>query len=284
MLQSPPIVTLLTDFGLQDEYVGVMKGVILRSLGMGSSTQIIDLCHGIEPQDILGAAYVLFSAYKYFPSGTVNVVVVDPGVGSDRKVICLKTKQYIFLAPDNGVLSFVVAHDTPEIIIEVTNRKYFLPEISNTFHGRDIFAPVAAHLVNGVKPDELGEEIFKIREIDIPVPVLSSNNVLTAEVIYTDHFGNIITNVDGRSLEKIKSIRKNKDGGEIDLTNNRLSVVIANRTIEGISKSYSGVKAGELVALFGSTGYLEIAVNKGNAKKLLNVNRGDKVAINTGNQ
>ena len=284
MPQSPPIVTLLTDFGLQDEYVGVMKGVILKTLGMGSSTQIIDLCHSIEPQDILGAAYVLFSAYKYFPSGTVNVVVVDPGVGSDRKVICLKTKQYIFLAPDNGVLSFVVAHDTPEIIIEVTNRKYFLPEISNTFHGRDIFAPVAAHLVNGVKPDELGEEIFKIREIDIPVPVLSSNNVLTAEVIYTDHFGNIITNVDGCALEKIKSAIKNKDDGDVNLTNDGLSIVIANRTIKGISKSYSGVKAGELVALFGSTGYLEIAVNKGNAKKLLNVNRGDKVAINTGNQ
>ncbi|MGR3317354.1 MAG: SAM hydrolase/SAM-dependent halogenase family protein [Candidatus Anammoxibacter sp.] len=282
MPKPPSIVTLLTDFGLQDEYVGVMKGVILRTLrihGIDSSAQVIDLCHSIEPQDILGAAYVLFSAYKYFPSGTINVVVVDPGVGSDRKIICLKTKEYIFLAPDNGVLSFVVAHDAPELIIEVTNRKYFLPEISNTFHGRDIFAPVAAHLVNGVRPDELGDEISKIREINIPVPVLSSNDVLTAEVIYTDHFGNIITNIDGRSLEKIKSTRKNKGDNEINLTKGELSIVIANRTIEGISKSYSKVEAGELAALFGSSGYLEIAVNKGNAKELLNVNRGDKIVI-----
>lgn len=285
MPKLPSIVTLLTDFGLQDEYVGVMKGVILKGLrnfgniGIDSSAQIIDLCHSIAPQDILGAAYVLFSAYKYFPSGTINVVVVDPGVGSDRKIICLKTKEYIFLAPDNGVLSLVVAHDTPDLIIEVTNSKYFLPEISDTFHGRDIFAPVAAHLVNGVEPEELGEEIFKIRKINIPVPVLSSNEVLTAEVIYTDHFGNIITNIDGRSLEGIKAAIKNKDDGKVNLINNCLTVVIASRTIEGISKSYANVATGELAALFGSAGYLEIAVNKGNAKELLNVNRGDKVVI-----
>ncbi|MGR3218622.1 MAG: SAM hydrolase/SAM-dependent halogenase family protein, partial [Candidatus Anammoxibacter sp.] len=176
MPQSPSIVTLLTDFGLHDEYVGVMKGVIL---GIDRSARIIDLSHSIKPQDIIGAAYVLLSAYKYFPAGTVNLVVVDPGVGSDRKIICVKTKDHIFLAPDNGILSILIAHETPEIIIEVTNKKYFLPEVSNTFHGRDIFAPVAAHLANGVKPEELGEELFAIQEIDIPVPVLTPNGTLT---------------------------------------------------------------------------------------------------------
>ena len=147
-------------------------------------------------------------------------------------------------------LSLVVAHDPPEIIIEVTNRKYFLPEISNTFHGRDIFAPVAAHIANGVRPEELGKKISGILEINIPVPVLSSNNVLTAEVIYTDRFGNIITNIDSRVLEKIRSAHPNKNDKEINLTTGSLSVVIANRTIEGISTSYSTVETGGLGGAF----------------------------------
>lgn len=278
MIKPHPVVALLTDFGLQDGYVGIMKGAILK---INPSVQIVDLCHSAEPYDIFGAAYILSSAYRYFPSGTVHVAVVDPGVGSSRRIICLKTKDYIFLAPDNGILSLIAAHDNPEVITEVTNNEYFLPEISNTFHGRDIFAPVAAHLANGISALEFGKKISRIREIEIPVPVLSSNSVLTAEVIYIDRFGNIVTNIDSSVLEKIKFTANGKYADKINTIRGRFSIVIANRKIERISKSYSEVKNGELAALFGSSGYLEIAANKDSAKELLNVRKGDKIVVCT---
>lgn len=268
MLKPFPVVTLLTDFGLQDGYVGVMKGVILR---INPSAKIIDLCERIAHQDVFGTAYVLFSAYKYFPEQTVHVAVVDPGVGSNRKIVCLKTKEHIFLAPDNGILSFIVAHEKPEIIVEVTNKEYFLPEVSNTFHGRDIFAPVAGHILNGVNVENFGKKISKIKEITLPSPILSSNGILTAEIIYIDGFGNLITNIDCNVLKKVEF--------DVNSTNVGFSIVVGNNEIAGISKSYADVNDGDLLAIFGSSGYLEIAVNKGNAKELLNLKKGSKVII-----
>lgn len=271
-----PLITLVTDFGLQDEYVGVMKGVILR---INPSVQIVDLSHSVEAQDIFGAAYILFSAYKYFPPGTVHVVVVDPGVGSNRRIVCLEGEEHLFLAPDNGVLNFLVEKAKPKRIIEVTNRRYFLPEVSNTFHGRDIFAPVAAHIVSGIKPEELGGEISEIEKFEIPRPVLVSKGTLNSEVIYIDHFGNIITNVDINALKEVISYLKDIETSQICLADEKLSIVVSGREIKKINKSYSDVEDGELIAIFGSSGYLEIAVNKNSAKRLLNVKKGDKIVI-----
>ena len=142
-VRQPRVITLLTDFGNQDAYVGIMKGVIA---GINPFANIVDICHSISPQDIFSGAYLLYTSYKYFPRKTIHVVVVDPGVGSRRNIICVETKNYFFLAPDNGILSFIVQEERLKSIIRVTNSKYFLPSLSSTFHGRDVFAPVAAHL------------------------------------------------------------------------------------------------------------------------------------------
>ncbi len=267
MSKQNSLVTLTTDFGLQDEYVAVMKGVILNTC---QNARIVDLCHNINPQDIFGAAYILFSAYSFFPSGTMHVVVVDPGVGSTRRIVCLKTDKYTFLAPDNGVLSLIADGEKSLSIINVTNNKYFLPEVSNTFHGRDVFAPVAGHLMNGVDINELGAEIFEIEKIETPAPVLSTNGIATAQIIYIDRFGNLITNINRGLLKSF----------QIDGMYGALSITVANHRIKKINQSYSEVEEGGLVALFGSAGYLEIAVNKANAKELLNVEKGDTVTIN----
>ncbi|HLG30718.1 MAG TPA: SAM-dependent chlorinase/fluorinase, partial [Candidatus Brocadiales bacterium] len=186
------VITLLTDFGTKDSYVGIMKGIIS---GINPDANIIDLCHEIGRQDIFEGAYVLYSSYKFFPAGTIHVAVVDPGVGTKRKIICAKIRDYLFLAPDNGILSLVLTDEKPRLIIEVTNKKHFLPEISNTFHGRDIFAPVAAYLSRGINPLKLGKRLTKIKRIELPHPDASKQGVLKGKVIYIDVFGNLITNI-----------------------------------------------------------------------------------------
>src|SRR3990172_5235382 len=172
----PRVITLLTDFGNQDAYVGIMKGVIA---GINPFANIIDICHSIPPQDIFSGAYLLYTSYKYFPRKTIHVAVVDPGVGSRTDIVCVETKDYFFLVPDNGLLSFILQEERPKSIFRVTNNKYFLPSPSNTFHGRDVFAPVAAHLSLGVKPQKMGIKI----------------NQLEHKIIYIEKFRNLITNI-----------------------------------------------------------------------------------------
>lgn len=291
MSKAPSVITLLTDFGTKDGYVGTMKGIILRII---PHAQIVDLSEDVGPQDIFEGAFISFSAYKYFPKGTVHLLVVDPGVGSNRRVICVKTKEYTFVAPDNGILSLVVANEHPEFIIEVTNKKYFLPEVSDTFHGRDIFAPIAAYLLNGIKPEDLGNKIAAIKKIELPRPVLSPDGVLTAEIIYIDHFGNLITNIDYDTFENFKLSASGRygyrkaakgykgyrlDRDKVDLTDKDLSIIIGDKEITKISKSYSETAEGGLLAIFGSSGFFEIAANKDNAKRLLKKKKGDKVVI-----
>ena len=186
------VITLLTDFGDRDAYVGIMKGVIA---GINPLTNIIDICHSIPPQDIFKGAYLLYTSYKYFPRGTIHVAVVDPGVGSKRDIVCAETQDYLFLAPNNGLLSFIVREEKPKCIIRVTNNKYFLSSPSSTFHGRDIFAPVAAHLSLGIKPQQLGIKIDQLEQLDIPKPVYKKTGQLEGQIIYIDQFGNLITNV-----------------------------------------------------------------------------------------
>ena len=264
MPKKQSIITLITDFGLQDGYVGVMKGAMAN---INLSANVIDISNNIEPQNIFHAAYVLNSSYTYFPKGTIHVVVVDPGVGSDRTILCLQTDDYLFLAPDNGVLSFVTAKEESSSIREVTNGTFFLPIISNTFHGRDIFAPVAAHLSKGINYKELGERVEKINQIDLPKPILSPDGELTAEIIYVDSFGNLITNVNREIIDRMK----------IDLE--RVSITMGRRRINGICSSYTDVGDNEALAIFGSSGYLEISVNLGSAGDVLKLKKGDKLIL-----
>ncbi len=264
MPKKQSIITLITDFGLQDGYVGVMKGVMTN---INPSASVIDISNTIAAQDIFQAACVLNNSYSYFPKGTVHVVVVDPGVGSDRKILCLKTEDYLFLAPDNGVLSFVIAKEESPSIRNVTDGKFFLPTISNTFHGRDIFAPVAAHLSRGVNYKELGERIDKVKKIDLPKPILSPDGKLTAEIIYVDSFGNLITNVNKETFDRMK------------VDTEKVSIAMGRRRINSICSSYTDVGDNEALAIFGSSGYLEISVNRGNAGDVLKMKKGDRLTL-----
>ena len=264
MTKKQSIITLITDFGSQDGYTGVMKGVIAN---INPSASVIDISHNIEPQNVFQAAYVLNSSYTYFPKGTIHVVVVDPGVGSGRKILCLKTEDYLFLAPDNGALSFIVAKEEFPSIREVTNIKLFLPEVSNTFHGRDIFAPVAAHLLKGVNYKDLGKRVDRINEIKLPKPIRSPGGMLTAEIIYVDGFGNLITNVNKDVFNRMK------------INTERVAITMGRKRINGICESYTDVGENEALAIFGSSGYLEISINQGRARDVLNLKKGDKLVI-----
>lgn len=264
MSKKQSIITLTTDFDLYDGYTGVMKGVIA---GINPSARVIDISHKIEPHDVFQAACVINNSYNYFPKGTIHIVVVDPGVGSARKIICVRTKNYFFLAPDNGVLSFIIEKEKNPSVREVSNRELFLEEISNTFHGRDIFAPVAAHLSKGQEFKGLGNIIVKTNKIDLPKPIRSPNGKLTAEIIYVDSFGNLITNVNREVIDSMKV------GVE------RLSITMGNSRINGICNSYTDVGDNEALAIFGSSGYLEISINRGRAGDVLKLRKGDKLVL-----
>lgn len=256
------VIALLTDFGLDDNYVGTMKAVIA---GINPRAHVIDLCHGVRSQDIIGGAFLLASSYKFFPRGTIFVVVIDPGVGGERKIVCMETSDYIFLAPDNGVLGPVMEREEAHMLVEVSNTRFFLPHISSTFHGRDIFAPVAAHLSLGVRPARLGSRLKETKRIHFPKPEVSPDGTLKGEVIYVDRFGNLITNIDRKLI------------GEIEP--HVISIAIYDRKIERLSTTYQDGRVGELVALIGSSGHLEVAINGGSASKLLNCSCGEKVTV-----
>jgi len=246
------VISLLTDFGDKDNFVGVMKGVILK---INPRLKIIDLCHNVKPQDILQAAFLLKNSFKYFPKGTVHLVVVDPGVGTKRRKILVKTKDYYFVAPDNGVLDLSLQGENIEKIIEITNDKYFLKPVSNTFHGRDVFAPVAAYLSLGKRIDDFGKRIKGIKHLNLPVPK-RVKNILLGEVIYIDHFGNLITNI-------------TKDGFKDFLKDSNFKIYIAGRLITKISHSYQEAKKNKPLAIWNSFGNLEISVAGACAKECL---------------
>lgn len=256
------VIALLTDFGLEDGYVGTMKAVIA---GVNPRADVIDITHGVQPQDVAGGAFQLASSYKFFPEGTIFVVVVDPGVGGKRKIVCAHTKRYMFLAPDNGILGPVLDREEVLSLVEVNNTKYFLPEVSGTFHGRGIFAPVAAHLSLGVKAARLGCGLKGIMNIDIPRPEVSTDETLSGEIIYVDRFGNLITNIDYGLIR----------GKESCIS----CITVGEGRIDRLSVTYQDGRPGELVALIGSSGHLEMAVNCGNASRSLNCSRGDKVTV-----
>jgi S-adenosylmethionine hydrolase len=272
------IITLTTDFGIRDAYVAAMKGVILS---INPRAIIVDVCHSIEPQNIVEAAFIISTAYNYFPTGTIHLVVVDPGVGSQRKAIIMKTRSAFFLAPDNGVLSYIVAEASatpvkespyptpkPELqkldpairAIAITNPHFWLQPISPTFHGRDVFAPVAAHLSLGTPLSKFGKKVTRIYTFPIPRPYRDSEGNITGCVLHIDALGNLITNI--------------KSG---DLPSDQISISINSHHVQGLSLFYAQSKG--LTALIGSSGYLEIAFVGGNAASVLNAKTGDKVKV-----
>jgi S-adenosyl-L-methionine hydrolase (adenosine-forming) len=260
------IITLTSDFGLTDAYVAAMKGVIL---GINPDARLVDISHTIDAQDIHTSAFILSTVYRYFPPNTIHLVVVDPGVGSERRAIALKTPGAHFVAPDNGVLSYILQdYQSKKGVlskgleaVSLTNHKYWRRPISDTFHGRDIFAPVAAYLSLGISFSELGDNIKTISTLPIYEPYVGVSSV-SGNIVHIDRFGNLITNIE-------------KD--MITGTSTDMIVHIRNRKIKGLSRNYS--EAQGLLALFDSTGRLEIALSKGDARQFLGANIGDKVSI-----
>ena len=254
------VITLTTDFGTADGYVGTMHGAIL---GINPEARIVDISHGIAPQDVHQAAYVLYTAYPYFPDGTVHVVVVDPGVGTERRAIALRAGRAFFVAPDNGVLSYIAASESVREIVELTNPRYWLPEVSATFHGRDVFSPVGAHLTRGVPLLNMGRRLSEIITFPLPGPSLKADGSIQGRVLHVDRFGNIITDIRTEILAGMENAQ----------------VEIAGCSIRGISVSYAAADVGELVALIGSEGHLEVAIREGNAGAALGVVAGDEVVV-----
>ena len=253
------IITLLTDFGVSSPYVAAMKGVILS---INPKVTIVDISHNIAPQNIDEAAFVLAQTASHFPTDTIHVVVIDPGVGSDRKILAVTTGKGTFLAPDNSVLKYIFKTSPDATIIKVTNSDYFLPETSNTFHGRDIFAPVAAHLSLGVLIEKLGKPAENYQKGSVLEPIIEDDKI-TGHIIYFDAFGNAVTNIHADLLQS-KMIDH---------------LQIGNIKINQINKTYSEVYSGRTIALLSSSNYLEIAVSHGNAQKYHNLQISDKVII-----
>jgi hypothetical protein len=257
-----PIITLLTDFGTEDHYVASIKGVILS---INLQCTLVDITHQVRPQDIKEGAFILANVCFYFPKGTIHLSVVDPGVGSPRKSILLVTQDHFFVGPDNGLFTIAAPRERVKQVVALTNPKYFLPQVSPTFHGRDLFAPVAAHLSLGVKPNAFGHEIDSWVELDLGKPRIKGRE-LVGEVLHVDAFGNLISNIDEQQFFLFA-----KDHPFV--------IKVGERTIHGLRKGYWNGEMNETMALFGSRGFLEISVREGNAQKRLKVKRGDRIII-----
>jgi len=260
MVKPSGIVALLTDYGQQDPYAGILKGALLS---VNPSARIVDLTHEIPPQDIAEGSRVLSAARPYFPAGTIFVAVVDPGVGTDRAVLGVETDRHYFLAPDNGLLSFLDRGGKIRRIVRVTESRYFLKPVSRTFHGRDIFAPVAGQLSKGLDLGRLGPGIGRMTTSEASAPRVSATGAVDGEVVSIDRFGNVITNIPGDLLRDSRDIR----------------ITVGRRTVRALSGSYADAKKGELLALVGSTGHLEISVNQGSARSAAKIQRGDRVLV-----
>jgi S-adenosylmethionine hydrolase len=257
-----PVVALLTDFGTRDHYAGTMKGVVL---GICPEATLVDITHDILPHDLLTAALELAASYRYFPAGTIFLVVVDPGVGSARRGLAAEAGDFKFVAPDNGVLTAVLRETPPRRIVELTERRYARPTVSRTFEGRDRFAPAAGWLAKGIELTALGRPAGGYLAIDIPSPD-ASNDTITGQVLRVDRFGNLVTNIDRKTFDKIAQ-------------SGAIQVAVGDHPIARFVATYAEAAAGELCALFGSTDHVEIAVNAGSAAVQLGLGRGAHVIV-----
>ncbi len=256
------IITLTTDFGPRDHYAGAMKGAML-SINPGAS--LVDISHSIEAGDIFEGAFVMNGACGFFPPGTVHLGVVDPGVGGPRRALIIETEKFLFVGPDNGLLSLAAESDGIKRIVEVQNEKFMRRDVSRTFHGRDVFGPVAAHLSIGVDLSEFGPLTTDLEMINIPEP-LSEDGAVTGEVVHVDTYGNLITNVSAAFIEE-------RLGGK------DIKVTLKRQALEGLYRSYASMEPGRAGALIGSSGFLEVAAREASASALLGVDIGEKVRV-----
>jgi S-adenosylmethionine hydrolase len=260
------IVTLTTDFGSKDSFAGSMKGVILK---INPQAQIVDISHDIGPQDIWEAAFSLKTSYNYFPKGTIHLAVVDPGVGSGRRGIIVVTESYYFVGPDNGVFSLIYQEAERLRVHHITASHYFLPSPGPTFHGRDIFAPVASWLSKGIPSGNFGDVIEDYVKLNVPVPKISGN-AIEGHVVHIDRFGNVITNITYKDLLSLAP-----EGTETK----PVSVTIAGKVIKGLKKFYAEAAPGEPSAIINGSGHLEIFLFKQNARTALSLKRGEQVRL-----
>lgn len=255
------IITLTSDFGLQDHYVSTMKAVIL---GIAPEVRLIDISHNIPPQDVMAGAWVVRNAADFFPPGTVHLVVVDPGVGTERKPVALEIKGQIFVGPDNGIFSLIADQQEYKAAVLMAE-EYWSDTRSNTFHGRDVFAPVAAHLANGVPLEKLGDPIEKLITYRWATPIADKAGI-QGWIVHIDRFGNLISNIPEDLIEK-------------SINGRRVKIYIGNTILHEIVKSYAFVEDGEPAAYIGSSGMLEVAINKGNGSEMLGVKKGAQISI-----
>lgn len=255
------VITLTTDFGLQDYYVGAMKAAMLN---IAPEVRLVDLSHEIPSQDIMAGSWILKNSAMLFPSGTVHTVVVDPGVGTDRDAIALKMADQYFVGPDNGIFS-LLARDNDYKAVRLTKQQYWRNDPSNTFHGRDIFAPVAAHLSQGVALEDLGEPAEDLVSYRWTVPIADKDG-LEGMIIHIDNFGNLITNIPEDLLEEV-------------IEEKNIRIYVGNTILDEIGTTFGEVTEGEPVAYIGSSGMLEVGINKGSAEEMLSVQKGAQISI-----
>jgi S-adenosylmethionine hydrolase len=256
-----PVIALLTDFGTRDHYAGTMKGV---ALGICPDITFVDISHDVPPHDVVAGALELAAAYRYFPAGTIFLVVVDPGVGSIRRGIAADTGDYKFVAPDNGVLTAVFDEHAPKRVVELTERRYARPTVSRTFEGRDRFAPAAAWLAKGIELVALGRPAGATHRLDLPHATLDGDRI-AGQVLRVDRFGNLITNIDRKTFDRLAGAQ--------------LEIQIGGRVVSKVVSAYTDASPGELCALFGSTDHLEIAANGASAAGELDLGRGAPVHV-----
>jgi S-adenosylmethionine hydrolase len=250
-------IALLTDFSWHNWYLGVMKGVIL---GINPEVRIVDLCHDVSSQDVREGSFVLGNSFEYFPDGTVFLCVVDPGVGGDRRNLIIETDKYFFVGPDNGIMSCVFEKGIVRKVYAVKPGKHTLPLHGRTFLGRDVFAPIATHLTLGVEPSEMGTVVDSVLTVPALKPHVNKKGEVSGRAVYVDTFGNIITNISEQFL--VEQFGKKIDWDEVTVRTGKMR-------IKGMKRYYEQGKLGKLMALFDSWGYLELAVNMGNAFDLL---------------
>jgi S-adenosylmethionine hydrolase len=258
------IITLTTDYGTNDHLVGTLKGVILK---INPDVTIVDITHNVTAYDLLDGALTIGSAYSYFPSKTVHVVVVDPGVGTERRPLLVSAQNQYFIAPDNGVLSVIYEHEKESLIVRHANvEHYYLQPVSKTFHGRDIFAPVAAWLTKGWQTGSMGDEITDFKKFAIPRPK-EADGALKGVVLRADAFGNLITNF------------RSEDFPESALAGGAIKLQVGNQAVTRLVETFAQGNNGEAIAYVGSSGYIEVGMNKGNASRALTIGRGAPVVL-----
>lgn len=274
-----PVIALLTDFGTVDTYVGVMKGVML---GIRSQIRFIDITHAIQPQNVRQAAFALMNAYRYFPRGTVFLVVVDPGVGSRRRPLIVSAGGYLFVGPDNGVFSYILQEWDNATLVEPTEERFLLPQVSSTFHGRDVFAPLAAHLAADTPLQAMGLVITD--PVLLPAPELDlAGDRMRGEVVHIDRFGNVVTSIGelqwsgDHYLMLTPRFGEHREAVLVDAAHSLVKA--GEAALTGIRRTYAEAGRGDLLATVGSDGFLEIAMNQGDAAARLALAIGDSVEV-----